>query len=196
LELIFTIAILAIVSSIVVLKDTTSKLTQATNSILLHLNYTRFISLIDNKFDINNDEWFKQRWTLKFKNCNKTIGGLYYIVYSDTNHGGRANKSECLKEPLTNRYLYSNGCVEDSLNDKSKYILLTKEYGIKKVEVSCYSGSGLGFISFGADGKVYSKLGDNPKEITSPCKIHLYDDKDEISTIVIEPKTGYISVLN
>jgi len=117
-------------------------------------------------------------------------------VYSDTNHGGRANKEECLKEPLTNRYLYSNGCVEDSVNDKSKHILLTKEYGITKVEVSCYKGSGLGFISFGNDGKVYSRLGDNPKEITTPCKINLYDDKDNMATIIIEPKTGYISVAN
>lgn len=142
--------------------------------------------------DIENNQWFKQRWTLKFKNCNKTIGGLYYIVYSDTNHGGRANKDECLKEPLTNRYLYSNGCVEDSVNDKSKYVLLTKEYGITKVEVSCYSGSGLGYISFGNDGKVYSLLGNNPKEIMKPCIIKIYDNNGNYSTLIIEPRTGFI----
>lgn len=158
----------------------------------MNLNYTRYISHIDNKFDISKPLWFQERWTLKFKNCNKTIGGLYYLVYSDTNHGGRVNKNECLKEPLTNRYLYSNGCVKDSVNDKSKYVLLSKEYGVTKVDVSCYRGSGLGYISFGYDGKVYSYLGTNPKEITTPCKINLYDKHNNMATIIIEPKTGYI----
>jgi len=192
LELIIVIVLISIINSISIPKNKISKLDLASDKILLYLNYTRYIAHIDNKFDIEDDKWFKKRWTLKFKNCNESIGGIYYSVFSDTNYGGRINKDECLKDPITNKYLFSNGCKEDSLNDKSKYILLTKEFGVEKVEVSCYRGTGLGYISFGYDGKVYSYIGDTPKEIITPCSIKLYDKYDNFSTIVIEPKTGYI----
>ncbi len=118
---------------------------------------------------------------------------MYYNVYSDM-HGGTAHykKEDTLKDPLNNKYLYSNSCQEDMLNDKSKYILLTKEYGIKKVEVSCNTTSTIGQISFGYTGKIYSQLGSNIKEILSPCSIKLFDEKNNFQEIIVEPKTGYI----
>lgn len=177
----------------VISKNKISKLNLASDKIILYLNYTRYIAHIDNKFDINDIEWQRQRWTLKFLNCNKTIGGLYYIVYSDAD-GGTAHykKKDTLFDPLNNKYLYSNGCSEDLLNDKSKYIMLTKEYGIVKIDVSCNTTSTIGQISFGYDGKIYSQLGTNIKEITKQCQIKLFDEKNDSTIIAIEPKTGYI----
>ena len=185
--------ILAIVIALAVPKSSISKLHLATNKIILYLNYTRYISHVDNKFDINDEEWERKRWTIKFQNCNSNIGGLYYIVYSDM-HGGTAafKKIDTLKDPLTGQYLYSNGCSEDSLGDKSPYILLTKEYGITKIDVSCNTTSTIGQISFGYDGKIYSQLGTNIKEILNQCKITLFNDKHDSVTIVVEAKTGYI----
>lgn len=114
-------------------------------------------------------------------------------MYSDT-YGGTAHfkKTDTLKDPINSKYLYSNACSEDKLNDKSKYILLTKEYDIQKVDVSCNTTSTIGQISFGYDGKIYSQLGTNIKEITNRCKITMYDSKDNSIDIAIEPKTGYI----
>lgn len=174
-------------------KSQISKLNLARDKIILYLNYTRYIAHIDNKFDINDQEWQKKRWTLKFLNCNKTIGGLYYLVYSDTN-GGTAHyeKTDTLIDPLNNKYLYSNGCREDTLNDKSKHTLLTKEYGIQRIDVSCNTTSTIGQISFAYDGKIYSQLGTNIKEITKQCQIQLFDEHNNFTKIGIEPKTGYI----
>lgn len=130
---------------------------------------------------------------MKFLNCQSSIGGLYYNVYSDTQGGtGHFEKEDTLLDPLNNKYLYSNQCKEDTVGDKSKHVLLTKEYGISKVDVSCNTTSTIGQISFGYDGKIYSQLGKNIKEITTPCEIKLFNEKDKFTTIMVEPKTGYI----
>ncbi|MDC0933376.1 hypothetical protein OAR97_05955 [Arcobacteraceae bacterium] len=118
---------------------------------------------------------------------------MYYIVYSDM-YGGTAHvkKKDTLKDPLNNKYLYSNGCTEDTLNDKSKFILLTEEFGINKVDVSCNTTSTIGQISFGYDGKIYSQLGTNIKEIPKKCTIKLFNKENNFKEIAIESKTGYI----
>lgn len=148
---------------------------------------------MDNKFKIDDEEWERKRWTLKFLNCSGKNNGLYYIVYSDTN-GGTAHykKTDTLKDPLNNKYLYSNACTDDVLNDKSKNILLTKEYDINKIDVSCNTTSTIGQISFGFDGKIYSQLGTNIKEIENQCIIKLFDEKNNYKEIAVESKTGYI----
>ncbi len=195
IELIFIIVLASIIASQFIPKNNFSKLQQATDKIILYLKYTRYIAMLDNKFDIENDEWYKAWWTLKFRRCNKDIGGLYYVVYSDVS-GGTAHykKEDCLKDPISNKYLYSNGCKEDTINDKSKYILLTKEFGITSVDVTCNITGAIGQISFAHDGKIYSQLGAVPieeYEITETCYINLYDKNNKV-TIAIEPNTGYI----
>jgi len=160
---------------------------------ILYLNYTRYIAHIDNKYDHFDEQWERKRWTLKFLNCQESISGLYYNVYSDM-YGNTAHfkKEDTLKDPLNNQYLYSNACKEDLIGDKSKHTQLTKEYGITKVEVSCNTTNTIGQISFGYDGKIYSQLGTNIKEIITRCEITLYDEENNSSTIAIEPQTGFI----
>lgn len=174
-------------------KSQTSQLQLASDKIILYLNYTRYIAHIDNKYDINDSQWNRKHWTLKFLKCSEKIGGLYYNVYSDT-QGGSAHylKTDTLKDPLNGKYLYSNACQKDTLNDKSKYVLLTQEYGIINIEVSCNTTKTLGQISFGYDGKIYSSLGKNIQEITEQCRIKLFDKQNDFTEIAIEPKTGYI----
>jgi type II secretory pathway pseudopilin PulG len=197
LELIFTIVLVGIITTYFIPKNNFSNLQQASNKIILYLKYTRYIAMIDNKFNTQDDMWFKERWTLKFQNCSKKVGGLYYVIFSDINHRGSPNKkTECLKDPVSNKYLYSNYDCEASY-DESKYILLTKEYGITNVDISCNSTSTIGQISFGNDGKVYSRLGTNPGdinkyEIKETCFIKLYDKNENQITIAIEPETGFI----
>ena len=196
IELIFTILLISIIISQIIPKNNFSKLNQATNKIILYLKYTRYIAMLDDKYNVNDDMWFKERWTLKFQNCSQKVGGLYYVVFSDRNHKGSPNKDECLKDPITNKYLYSHYDCEAG-EDESKYILLTKEFGVTKVDISCNSTSTIGQISFGKDGKVYSRLGTNTYdiskyEIKEKCFVNLFDIKGTKETIVIEAFTGYI----
>ncbi|VAY87534.1 N-terminal methylation [hydrothermal vent metagenome] len=195
LELILAIVLIGIIITQFIPKNNSSKLNIATNKMVLYLKYTRYMAMIDNKFDHKNNKWYKAWWTLKFHRCNKSIGGIYYVVYSDIS-GGTAHykKEDCLKDPLTNKYLYSNGCTRDTLNDKSKYILLS-EFGVTKVDVSCNTTSAIGQISFAHDGKIYSQLGGTPikdYEITKTCYINMYDENNNKATIAVEANTGFI----
>ena len=204
IELIFTLVILSIIISLSIPKVQKTNLNLASKRIILYLKHTRYLAFVDNKYKNENTDfakmWYKERWTLKFKKCSKSIGGLYFIVFTDKNHKGSPNKKECAKDPITSKWLYSNyDC--DASNDESKYILLTKEYGIKKVDISCNSTNTIGSISFGIDGEVYSKLGTKPNQkekykLTKTCYIKLYDEDNNFVNIAIEPHTGFIHQVN
>ncbi len=195
LEIIALLAIIALVITLSVPKYTNSKLQSATDKIALYLHYTRYIALVDNQYGKDDNEWEKKRWSLKFQKCSDPKDGLYFVVFSDKSGGtGAFKKDETLKDPLNNKYLYSGYDCIPSVNE-SKNILLTKEFGIQKVEVSCNTTSTIGQLSFGHDGKIYSQLGMNIKEITQPCIITLYDNTDNYKQIKIESNTGYIHKL-
>lgn len=196
IELIFIITVISIVSLQFFPKNFHSSLNQAANKLIIHLKNTKYQAMLDNKFDHEDEFWFRKRWTMKFQKCSKTIGGLYYVIYSDTNKGGHVNKEETLKDPLSQKWLYSNYDCNASF-DESEDILLTKEYGVVDVNVSCNNTSTIGQISFGHDGRVYTKLGSNStdtykNELKEKCYITLYDNKQNNVSIIIEPNTGFI----
>ena len=137
----------------------------------------------------------QKRWTIKFFRCRQNVGGIYYVMYSDKNKTGHPNMLDSLKDPLTNKNIYtSNSCKENSIN--SKYVLLTKEFGITDVQISCNQTTSLGQLSFSSDGKIYSKLSafDNESseyEINEPCTIKFISNKNDISELKIFPTSGY-----
>lgn len=192
LEIIFVIVLITIIITFSIPKNTLSKLDLAADKLTLYLNYTRYMALLDNKYDKDDPEWEKKLWSLKFQRCSKEEDGLYFVVFSDESGGtGAFKKSETLKDPLNNKYLYSGYDCEPSYNE-SRNILLTKEYNIAKVEVSCNTTSTIGQISFGYDGKLYSQLGMDIKKVHEPCIITLYDFEENKKELKIESETGYI----
>ena len=198
IEIIFCILILSIVYTQIIGKKKSIKLDQAINKIIIHLKQTRYQAMIDNKFDDQDKYWFRKRWTFKVSKCEKTIGGLYYLIYSDLNKGGNININETLKDPLNNKFLYSNNNCKSSYNT-SKDILITKKYGINKIEQSCNKSNTIVKIHFGYDGSIYNKLSGNKAidqeysfKLQNICEIRIYDDKDNYKTIIIESNTGYI----
>lgn len=198
LEIILVITILIFVGSFSGKTSITANLETAANRIVLYLKETRYQALIDNKEELSDELWHKKRWTLKFFRCNKDVGGLYYNIYSDENKTGHAGLSESLNDPLTNKKIYSTNKCEYKSNT-SKYVLLTKEFGINDVDISCNSTSSLGQISFGKDGKVYSKLSSYENdyyeyEIESPCIIKLEVQENDYIEIIVEPNSGFVYI--
>lgn len=196
LEIVLVILIITLLASIITFKLKENNLTEVTNRLVIYLKQTRYLALIDSKKDINEPLWHKKRWTIKFLRCREDIGGIYYVIYSDTNMTGHPSLDESLIDPLSNKRVYSTNQCEISSNT-SKYVLLTKEFGIQNVEISCNDTTSLGQISFGDDGNVYTKLSsyeylENEYKLENRCEIVLKDQKNDISTIVVEPKTGFI----
>ena len=192
LELIFAIFLIGIISSFFIFKSSDNSLDVATKRLLLYLKYTRHQALIDSKYDKDDSEWFRKRYSFRLRRCSGE--GIYYTIHSDTNKNGHISKDETLKDPLTNKYIYSSNTCEE-ISSNSKYVLLSSQFGIKQVDMSCNDTSSLGMIVFSSDGKIYSKFhSDDAKEheILETCSITLYDKEANSKTILVEPKTGYI----
>ncbi len=193
LELILVILIISFIYTSILPKKYDNKLEEITNRIHLYLSYVRYQALIDDKYDLDKEKWYKKRWTLKFFNCDKTMGEIYFVIYSDTSKSGVPKVIESLRDPLSNKYIYnSNSCKE---NPKySKYALLTKNYDIDKVKVSCNSTKGIGQISFGNDGKVYTKLSEKDKYVLkNTCYIILKNRKNEEKILSIN-RNGHVKL--
>ena len=200
LEIILVIALFLVLYSFFIPKTNSNKLNLVSERLVYYLKYVRLKALINDKFEEENDYWYMKRWTLKFLNCRSSVGGFYYTIYSDSNMLGHANKSETLKDPLSNKYVYSsNSCVETKSN--SKYVLLSKAFDIKNIELSCNTTSSLGQVSFSSNGKIYSKLSrsalnSSDNEITSPCIIKLTDVNDNYREIKIDNSTGFVKLIS
>lgn len=195
LEVIFVLLILSLIFTFSTINFKEDKTNLAANRLALYLKQTRNQALIDSKKDKDEPLWHKKRWTLKFLRCRKDIGGLYYVIYSDTNMTGHPSLNESLTDPLTGKKVYTTNQCEYRTNT-SKYVLLSKEFDIVDVNVSCNNTSSLGQISFGEDGKIYSKLSnyensENEFEIKEKCKIILKSQEGDTSELIIQENTGY-----
>ncbi|WP_417328430.1 type II secretion system protein [Halarcobacter sp.] len=197
LELILVLFILSLVITTFYFKPYENKLLDATNRIELYLKQTRYQALIDNKEKKEDSLWFRKRWTFKFFNCANDKG-IYYVIYSDENKKGHPNENESLLDPLTKKRVYSsNSCEYDE--NRSKYVLLTKEFDIVDTNITCNSTKGLGQLSFGNDGKVYSRLSTHENrsedyEIKNSCYIELINKLGQKKSVKIEPNTAFIGI--
>ena len=195
LEIILTISLISFLYLLFIPKNKINYLDEITNKIELYISYTRYKALIDDKFDSEDSLWHKKRWTIKFFRCRESVGGIYYSIYSDDNKTGIPSAQDSLKDPLSQKNIYSsNYCEENSSN--SKYVLLTKYFGIVDVKISCNDTTSLGQLSFVSDGKVYSKLSNynyesNEYEIIEPCSLKFISKDGKSKEILINSDTGY-----
>lgn len=195
LEIILVISLIGFFYTMFLPKTKINHIDEVSSKLSLYITYLRYKAFIDDKYDWEDSLWHKKRWTIKFLRCRQSVGGIYYTIYSDKNKSGHPSSEDSLKDPLTNKNIYtSNMCKENSLN--SKYVLLTKEFGISDVQISCNETTSLGQLSFGSDGKIYSKLSaynneSNEYEIDKPCTIKLISQDNESREIEIYPNTGY-----
>lgn len=196
LEIILIISLLGFLYTAFISKTQISKIDELTNRLILYLKQTRYQALINDKYSNNNELWHKQRWTLKFFRCRKSVGGIYYSIYSDKNTSGHPSIEDSLKDSLSLKNIYStNQCIENTNN--SKYVLISQNFDIKEIEVSCNETSSLGQLSFGSNGKLYARLSNIPNdsesyEIKNKCKIKLLNTFGEKRSIILENNTGYI----
>jgi len=196
LEVLLIILLLGFLYTAFIPKTKINKIDEVTNRLVLYLKQTRYQSLINDKYDHMDDYWHKKRWTLKFFRCRKNVGGVYYSIYSDNNASGHPSIEDTLKDSLSLKNIYSTNYCKENLNN-SKYVLITKNFDIESVSISCNETTSLGQLSFGSYGKIYSKLSNIPNdsnsyEINNKCKIKLTDKIGEKRNIVLEGRTGYI----
>jgi len=80
LEIILVITLISFLYTAFFPKIKINNLNELANKISLYITYVRYKALIDNKYDLDDTLWHKQRWTIKFFNCRESVGGIYYLL--------------------------------------------------------------------------------------------------------------------
>lgn len=201
MELIFVIVILGIITALSygrLYVDT--KLQEATDQVIRHLNYTRHLALMDDPYVPYGSEgefWYKKRWSIKFSNqsASYAVQGWVYTIFKDQNDLDSApnSLSEVAIDPQTHYYL--SGGFSDKITyateERVEEMALSDQYDIDDIDfTNCNQ-----VIAFDNLGRPHTMLRDTttPYEALnlSQCQITLSKDTDS-STICIEPLTGYI----
>ena len=107
LEILLIISLLGFLYTAFIPKTQINRIDELTNRLVLYLKQTRYQALINNKYYDNDDYWHKKRWTLKFFRCRKSVGGIYYSIYSDKNASGHPSiHVTSLGSNLTSSYFF------------------------------------------------------------------------------------------
>ncbi len=196
LELIIVLLLISLLYTSFIPKTNTNNIHELKNRLILQLKYLRYKALTDDKFDNSEPLWHKRRWTFKIFNCDKNKDGVFYLMYTDLNMKGHASSDETLKDPLSNKYIFSGRqCIPN--NSNSKYVLLSDHFNVKEISATCKSTKSIVQISFGNDGNVYSRLSTEDNDIArykleDKCIIKIIDSDSNKIDITVENKTGFI----
>jgi Tfp pilus assembly protein FimT len=224
LELVFIIAIISILSTIVI-RNSDNSLLVARDQLIQHIRYAQDLAMFDNKYrskpvsssaeDFSETKfWFKSMWQLKIGTTADTI---FYAIYSDsstnsttTNFNRTIHKKELAVDFETKRLLVGawkgfgstySGIKEEEAIPK---LNLTRFYGIEKVESNLTFGKWdknqitFSFDNFGRPYYFY-KSGTNgalhPFEYLLKEEVQIKLSKNgDIVCFNIEPISGYISI--
>jgi len=210
IELVFVIVVIGIVSSIVVsyakpndkgayddgsFHQATGRFAEAAVQVMGHIRYTQHLAMIDNKFDINDANWFRKNWQILFE--DNSDGNFQYSIFSDADADGVADESEVAVDPSSNEKVLSSNI---SKSKNSPKLNLYKSYGIESATFSGGCTGANGHISFDQFGRAY--FGDikavtttipGANIIRTTCEIKLCDSgcTNQV-TILLEPETGYV----
>jgi type II secretory pathway pseudopilin PulG len=216
-ELIFIIIVIGILVAVIMPRAQNSRLREAADQIVSHIRYTQHLAMMDNKFDPNNNEWFKERWQIRFMHQASIDGDKTqywsYVVYSDTSsgHSGDPQPYEIARNPMDLSKRLTGGSSSD-ISTAIKYgdpratkeLNIDKEYGITNVKFSnTCSNSGSTRLAFDYLGRPLKGAIDGLKAsydtthlMIKQCNIALTNSAEESINITIEPETGFAQVVS
>ncbi len=209
LELVFVIVVVGILAATMAPRFSRDSLEEASDKLISHLRYTKHLAMVDEKFDTNDVNWYKERWQLAFSKVVDGITVWSYTIFSNTNHDPYLNISdEIAKNPTETKMFLSGGYgphvipLTDPRRDKS--MALGETYGIEDVQFNggCSSARRIAFDYLGrpiaGDLSSSTKPYQSDRILSSQCRIVLCKNSpcdDKNITIAIEPQTGYIHIL-
>jgi prepilin-type N-terminal cleavage/methylation domain-containing protein len=203
LEIIFVIVIIGILSSVLLPRFTRPTLREAANQIVSHIQYTQHLAMIDNKFDAEDEFWYRSRWQIQFRTIDSE---QCYMIYSNMDgSGSNAVQGDLARNPLNSeQFLTGQKNISTNTGKYNKNMNLTQRYNISSVifSNSCsyrtsrrVSFDYLGRPLYGnpvsldqmyIDGVTGNRL------IRTPCVITLIDGDGNNIDITIESETGYV----
>ena len=177
IELVFVIVIVGILSAMIAPNFQRNSTREAADQIVSHIRYTQHLAMMDNKFETNNQNWYKNRWNIDLNTTSYSISSEQYKNDGSNDGTKYASNPLASKQPL-------NPTGTKELNVADKYgITITNNCSVDKIFFD-YIGRPLNGTS--------SPYGDI---LTSSCDINVSDGTQTI-TIRIKPETGYTYIVN
>jgi len=202
IELVLVIIIVGIISATIVPQIGKTSLDRCAQQVLHHIRYTQHLAMMDNKFDPNDQYWYRSRWQIQFQHSS---GEWFYTIYTNKDGtGSNALQGDIAKNPLNSTQLLTGkqyAATKKITNEMNLY----KKYNIKDINFSSsctYSSSKrisfdyLGRPLYGNPTALDAKYNDNfgstgVRLIQNKCTITLTDTDNNSRKIVIMPETGY-----
>ncbi|MEJ2415082.1 MAG: prepilin-type N-terminal cleavage/methylation domain-containing protein, partial [Sulfurimonas sp.] len=158
LELIFVLIVIGILAAIIMPRMERDPVREAAIQLVSHIRYTQHLAMVDDKYNASNNQWYKERWQLKFKNSHlETNDKESYTIFSDSGaYSGNANsKAEIATNPQDKSKLLTGGDSAVYYNDKeaTTNMNLGMKYGITGVTLGANctdnNSKGIAFDHFG-----------------------------------------------
>lgn len=220
IELLFVIVIVGIITAIALPRFDRDNLNEAADQVVNHIRYTQHLAMQDDKFNPNDQFWYKGRWQIHFSQTTGSNNQWAYTIFSDYTgtHTGNPDPIEVARNPadlskrLTGGYSGTNIIKYDD-EEATQKLNLGAHYEISDIDFTggCNVATNRQRISFDYQGR---PLFDNPRNLTNPyisasgnklirqrCIISLCLSTcttatgDEKIQIAIEPETGYTHIL-
>ena len=172
LELVFVIVVIGILAAVIMPNMKTNPVREAAIDLLSQIRYTQHLAIIDDKFDPNNNRWYRNRWQIAFNGTN-------FSIVSD--NGATFATDPQSKDPLQNIALKGITSVTLSGDCAGQSIISFDHLGRPLIG------------SLAATNSAYTTPGNNGELLTADCNITL-KNSDENATIVLRPETGYASI--
>jgi prepilin-type N-terminal cleavage/methylation domain-containing protein len=213
IELIAVIVVVGIMTAVLLPRFSDDKLREAADQVLSHIRYTQHLAMIDDKYDPQKSDWYKERWQIFFsKSSDASLGNAWaYTIFSDGfTHTGKPDPSEIAVNPedkskrLTGGYTSGGAGIEYSDSRATKSMNIERKYGITNVVFSnCGTAKRISFDNVGRPYSGDASTATDPysRLLATQCKIQLCltdcstAGNDEKITIAIEPETGYVHML-
>jgi len=199
LELVVVLIAIGIIAVIAIPNLNSNPLDEAAEQVANHIRYTQHLAMVDDKYDVNDPNWYTEKWQIRFR---RNSGSSGYVIFSDLNHQRNVDAGEAAIDPMT-------GTPIDGFN---QYTLadLTRKYDIRGdnagIVQSCFTNDGSlvtsnrGVFAFDHLGRPYSGLSNavNPTQylMNVDCDLTLTNNTGEQITIRVFRETGYVCILD
>ena len=201
IELIFIIVVVGILAAVAIPRIDRDNLIELVDQVTTHIRYTQQLAMMDNVYDGNEADWYKNYWRIDFRNAESgSAAGWRYNVYKNTKDDGGPNSlNKIAVDPQNPRKHLTSGFARqnypaDRINKK---LDLKNTYDIQDITFEGCGDLRNQTIAFDSKGRPHGapQNAGNPydKVLHTPCIITFTDSGDRSIQIAVQPETGFIS---
>lgn len=206
IELIFIIVIVGILAAAVIPRIERNTLLEAANQVVSHIRYTQHLAMLDNKYDFNDPQWYRERWQIFFS-CNNAGAKnvCSYTVFSDNSGGnsGNPDANEIATDPQNPSKLLTGGfggTVPHTNARANPNLRIGEKFGVTNVQFTggCAGGQRVAFDEKGRPYGVITNAANHvDRRLVQDCNITLLDGAGVNNTaiITIHRETGYVELV-